>query len=362
MKKKIVKRFSFSAHLGLLIVTCILAFLGLLFVFESSVAQSYQLFDTPYHFVMQHAYGLLAGLSFFFLATLIPSKLWLQLAPVLYIVGLILLILVFVPPIGLRLNGAHRWIGIAGITFQSVEFFKFACISYLALWLSKKKELIPFFIILVIPAILLILQPDLGSLLLLLGIAITMFYLAGGSMRSLSILAITIIPAATLAVFTSPYRMKRLTTFLNPESDPLGASFHIKQITLALGRGGLFGQGIGNSRQKFAYIPEVSTDSIFAIVAEEIGFLGSLVIFGLFLAFFYFAITIVTNHKLAIEQRLLGLGIIAWISYQTLLNLGAVVALIPLTGIPLPFFSYGRSAQLMILFSTGILYRLGKES
>jgi cell division protein FtsW len=150
-----------------------------------------------------------------------------------------------------------------------------------------------------------------------------------------------------------------LTTFLNPEHDLSGKGYHVRQITLALGRGGLFGQGIGNSNQKFAYIPEASTDSIFAIIAEELGFLGSLVIIIVFATF----VILAYKHINVIEDpgvRLLGMGLLIWISSQIILNLAAVAALVPLTGIPLPFFSYGRSAQVMILFASGVMVRMGK--
>lgn len=164
----------------------------------------------------------------------------------------------------------------------------------------------------------------------------------------------------SILILISPYRMKRLTTFLNPESDPLGKSYHIRQITLALGNGGLFGQGLGKSKQKYRYIPEATTDSIFAIIAEELGFfMCGIIIIGY--------ITLLTRmgqwvKMVAIKQEsyLLGAGIIAWISAQILVNLSSIVALIPLTGVPLPLISYGGSSLLMILIAIGILLGIGK--
>ena len=167
---------------------------------------------------------------------------------------------------------------------------------------------------------------------------------------------------ALLAIFTSPYRMKRLTTYLNPESDPLGASFHIRQITLALGQGGVWGKGIGNSSQKYSYIPEASTDSIFAIISEEIGFVGATFLLSILFWYLLTSFRVVSKADILPAERLLGFGIIFWIGLQTLLNISAVVALIPLTGMPLPFFSYGRSSQVMILFASGILIRIGKQT
>lgn len=338
-----------------------MSLIGLLFVFEASTAESFILFENQYHFLIQHGLGLAIGLVALGIATLIPSNFWIKSALIWYILGLVLLLLVFVPKLGLELNGARRWISIGNARFQSIEFFKFALVAFFANWLSKHQKFPPFLFLTGLPALLIILQPDLGSLLLLLAIAGSMFFVAGGDIKKiLGLLAISI-PIIIISIVSSPYRLKRLTTFINPESDPLGASFHIRQITLALGRGGWTGQGIGNSNQKYSYIPEASTDSIFSIIAEEIGFLGSLSILSLFIIYFYNANKIVTNSKKSKSIKLLGFGIIIWIGLQVILNLSAVVGLIPLTGMPLPFFSYGRSALVMLLFATGILIRIGKE-
>jgi cell division protein FtsW len=164
-----------------------------------------------------------------------------------------------------------------------------------------------------------------------------------------------------LAIIASPYRRDRLLTFLNPEADPLGTSFHIRQITIALGRGGLFGQGLGNSTQKFAYIPEASTDSIFAIIAEELGYLGSTALILLLFGYMLLGYQVIKNTEDS-GVRLLGLGLLTWLGVQMLLNLSSVVGLVPLTGVPLPFFSYGRSAVIMVLLAAGIITRIGKAS
>lgn len=343
-------------------VTLIMSLIGLIFVFESSTAESFSLFGNQYHFLIQHSIGLVIGLIGLGIAVLIPSQFWIKTSVIWYILGLILLILVFIPGIGLSLNGATRWITIGSARFQPIEFFKFALITFFANWLGKHQKLLPFLFLTGLPALLLILQPNLSSLLLLLAIAGSMFFIAGGDIKKiLGVLAVGI-PIVIISIIASPYRLKRLTTFINPESDPLGASFHIKQITLALGRGGWFGQGIGNSNQKYSYIPEASTDSIFSIIAEEIGFLGSLAILSLFIIYFYQANKVVSNSKRSKSIKLLGYGIIIWIGLQVILNLSAVVGLVPLTGMPLPFFSYGRSALVMLLFATGILIRIGKEN
>ncbi len=349
-------------YLVLFVVTLIMSLLGLLFVFEASTAESFLLFGNQYHFLIQHGIGLVFGLIVLGIATMIPSQFWIKSSLIWYILGLSLLLLVFVPGLGIELNGARRWISIGSARFQSIEFFKFGLIAFFANWLSKHQKFPPFLFLTGLPALLVILQPDLGSLLLLLAIAGSMYFVAGGDIKKILGLLSIGIPILIMIIIFSPYRLKRLTTFINPESDPLGASFHIRQITLALGRGGWTGQGIGNSNQKYSYIPEASTDSIFSIIAEEIGFLGSLAIFSLFIIYFYNANKIVSDSKKTKSIKLLGFGIIIWIGIQVILNLSAVVGLVPLTGVPLPFFSYGRSALVMLLFATGILIRIGKET
>ncbi|MEX0895968.1 MAG: putative peptidoglycan glycosyltransferase FtsW [Patescibacteria group bacterium] len=338
-----------------------LTLLGTLFVFQASVPESLQLFGEPYAIFKQHLLGLLLGWIAFGVGLVIPAKWWKHLALPLIVAGVVGLLLVFIPGVGVELNGASRWISVAGLTVQPVEFFKFALVTYLAVWLPKQRGLLLFSGIVAIPAILMLLQPDLGSLLLLLAIAGGMYFLSGGSLKSLGVLVASMIPVLALAVYLAPYRMRRLTTFFDPESDPLGASFHIRQIILALGRGGWSGQGIGNSSQKYAFIPELSTDSIFAIVGEELGFIGSVLIIGLFIALSVTMYRMLQALRDQRELQLLGYGILIWISVQTLLNLGAVVALVPLTGIPLPFFSYGRSSLIMVLFATGVFLSLQKS-
>lgn len=358
------KRSVAPAQLGIfvMILVIILSLLGLVFVFEASVAESLDTFGDRYYLFKQHLIGLAIGVVAFFVGLIIPSKFWIKISPFLFLGSLVLLLAVFIPGVGLNLNGASRWLSIAGITIQPVEIAKFALITYLAAWLPKQKDIIPFLIVAGIPALLLILQPDLGSLLVIFSIACSIYFISGGNLKQLGTVALVSIPLLVIAIATSPYRMQRVLTFFDPESDPLGSSYHVRQIILALGRGGLFGQGLGNSTQRFSYIPEASTDSIFAIVAEETGYFGSFVIIALFAVLVFSLFKLVNQTKNPVEIKLLGNGLAIWITVQTLLNLSAVVALVPLTGVPLPFFSYGRTALIMLLFATGVLLNTGKKT
>jgi cell division protein FtsW len=349
--------------LSLLIVglMAVLSLIGLVFVFEASVTESFATYGDRYFQFKNHLIGFVIAWLAFVAGLMIPSRFWIKTAPLWVIAAVVLMAAVFVPGIGLNLNGASRWISIGGLTLQPVEFFKFALIAYLAAWLPTNSHLKPFLLVVAIPVVLLLLQPDLGSLLVVLSIAVSMYFISGKDLKKMVLVAAAAIPLVAGAILFSPYRMQRLLTFFNPESDPLGSSFHIRQIVLALGRGGLFGQGIGNSTQRFSYIPEAATDSIFAIVAEELGFAGSAIIITLFIVMLLAMFKVVTRTSNPLEIKLLGTGIAAWITAQTALNLSAIVALVPLTGIPLPFFSYGRSALIMILFASGVLLRTGKK-
>jgi len=347
--------------LALFILTLILTVLGSIFVLEASAAESLNTFGNQYVLLKQHLIGLGIGMVGLGVGIFLPHKFWIKVSPFLFILSIVLLLLVFVPGIGLRLNGARRWISILGLTIQPVEFLKFSLSAFYARWLSYHQRFGPFLFVTGAAALLILLQPDLGSTLLVVSLATCLYFLAGGHLKNILITLVVGIPLVLALIFTSSYRLNRLKTFLDPQSDPLGSSFQIRQITLALGRGGLVGQGLGNSSQKFAYIPEASSDSIFAIVAEELGFVGSSLIIILFVSFLSLGFKIVNEVKEK-DLRLLGLGCLVWISLQTLFNLGAVAALIPLTGMPLPFFSYGRSSQVMVFLATGYIIGLAKQA
>lgn len=362
MTEKKEKRFVSSAVV-LFLLTVLISSLGLLFVFESSVAESFLTFGTAYHYVKSQAMWLALGYVILFVASFTPIKLWKKFSPIFFFGALITLVLVFIPHIGLKLNGANRWFSLFGlVTIQPVEFAKLALVTFFATWMTKHQRLMPFAFLTSMPTLLLILQPDLGSTLIFLAIAFGMYFVAGGEMKYIFTIAVVGLLFVTIAIFSSPYRLQRVTTFFNPELDPLGSSFHIRQITLALGQGGWFGQGIGESKQKHNYIPEASSDSILAIVAEEIGFIGVITISFIYLAYIITGFRISLKYEAGSFEYLLGLGITIWFSAQTLLNIAAVVALVPLTGIPLPLFSSGGSALVMIMLATGILIKLAKSS
>ena len=342
----------------LLVLVVVLSLAGLFFVFEASTAESFNQYGHQYHFVKRQAIWLAIGFSVLLGVKFIPIHFWKKTSPFLFITSLILMTLTLIPGIGLELNGARRWIKIGSLTtFQPVELMKLSVVLYFSSWMSEHQKLSSFLFLTALPSILLLLQPDLGSLLILLVICIGLYFVAGGKIKTL----VPVVGVGALllgaAIAASPYRVKRFKTFLNPHTDPLGASFHVRQITLALGSGGWFGLGLGNSQQKYAYIPEASSDSIFAIVAEEIGFIGSSIIILLFA--FYFALLLRSAQTQEADSygRLVSLGVLIWLASQVCLNLAAVVVLVPLTGLPLPFFSYGGSSLVMVLLANGLVLR-----
>jgi cell division protein FtsW len=365
MASRHLNRFSWTAltpGMKVFGATLLLTLIGLFFVLESSLAQAFNLVGDQYYFFRQQSLHFILGLVAMGIGYFMPMKYWQKLAPLAYGGAIFLLIAVIMPGIRTEINGAYRWLYIGSFGLQPIELGKFAIIIFFSSWLVNHQRMLPFLFLTALPLGLVMLQPDLGSTLIVLAITFSLYFVAGGEWKPFLAVSGLGVVLLSLLILLSPYRRERLATFLNPERDPLGASFHIRQITLALGNGGWFGKGIGNSQQKFAYIPEASTDSIFAIVAEEIGFVGSVVLITLFLTYIVSAYQIIKQTKQSLYAQLVGVGILVWLSAQIGLNIAAVVALVPLTGVPLPFFSYGGSSLVMVLFATGVLLHLEKDT
>ncbi len=344
----------------LLVITLSVA--GLFFVFEASTVESFRLFGHPYHFVRTQALWLLLATVAFVAVRWLRLE-WLEKwALPLYVLATLVLLLTLIPPFGVKLNGASRWLLMPwGGTLQPIELFKLAMINFYALLLSRKTNLRSFLFFLLWPALILLLQPDFGSLMILVATCLAMYFLSGAKLQKLGWLASAGFVAAVLVVIFSPYRRERLMTFLEPEQNVQGQAYHVKQITLALGAGSLFGRGIGNSLQKHAYVPEASSDSIFAIIAEEIGFVGALVLLLLFILYFVSADRMLRAAELGQYQFLLAYGLLVTIAVQLLFNLAAIVVLLPLSGMPLPFFSQGGSSLLSVMISSGLLLNIAQN-
>jgi cell division protein FtsW len=337
----------------LILIVMVMVIIGVLMVFDASYMQALDSYNDVFYFARKQAIWALVGLMSMSLAMHLPLP-WLKRAgKPLFLISVFLLFLVLLPPFSERINGARRWLNLGIFSLQPSELTKLALALYLPTWLLKSKKTLPFIILMGLVLFLILLQPDMGTAVVVAGIIGSAFILSGAPVKK--IIAIMIIGAvsAALLIGTSDYRRQRLTTFLNPGNDPLGSSYHIRQILLSYGSGGVMGTGLGRSRQKFQYLPEVSTDSIFAVIAEEMGLWGgALTITGFGLIAFkgWQNIARITDPY----ARILAGAIITWISLQAAINLSAMVALIPLTGIPLPFFSYGGSSLVMVLTAFGL--------
>ncbi len=340
----------------------ILSAIGLFFVFEASTVESFKLFGHQYHFLRQQGMWLILSWTAFFIIRRFRTSKWEKFALAAYLFGLFLLALTLIPGIGLKLNGARRWLSLPFGTLQTVEVVKLLLLNFFAYLLAKKINLTSFLFFLFWPVLLVMLQPDFGSTMILVAMSILMYFLAGASWRQLGLIMGVGFTLALLVVLFSPYRRERLDTFLRPHDNVQDESYHVRQITLALGGGSWLGRGIGNSLQKYSYVPEASSDSIFAIVAEEIGFIGSLVIICLFFNYFVLAGAMIKNRELSKYEYLLFYGILAWIAIQIFFNLAAVVVLLPLSGMPLPFFSQGGSALLMSFIASAVLISVAKSA
>lgn len=339
----------------------LLSIFGILMVYNASVAIAIRDFSDKFYFAREQLKWLIVGYSSAWVFSRVDYRRWHAAALPLLLITLALLLAVFIPGIGIRALGAHRWVNLGFLTLQPSELAKLALVIYLSAWftLKEKRRFLAFLLLITMLVGLVVIQPDLGTAVILFTIAILLYFFSGASLANVALLLVLFLVGALTLSVTSPYRLSRVLTFLNPEYDPLGSSYQIRQVLLALGSGGLFGVGFGRSRQKFEYLPEANTDSIFAVIGEEIGFIGASVIIILFLILVWRGFHIAKRAP-DMFGRLLALGVTSWIGIQTAINLAAMVALIPLTGIPLPLISYGGSSLIIILSALGILLNVSR--
>ncbi|MFA9288863.1 MAG: putative lipid II flippase FtsW [Weeksellaceae bacterium] len=357
------KKFSLRAPHFLFIFTFFFTLVGLLFVFEASSIRAISETGDSFHYLklQMRWFGLgLLAMTFF---SIYPYKKLYYLSIPLMGVVFLLLVAVLIPGIGHRVNGAQGWIDLGFFNLQPTEFAKFALIVYLASWFStkEKKQFLPFMVLIGGLMFLIMLQPDMGSATMIFGLACLMFFLSGQQLIQLAMF----IGAAVLGfiglLFAAPYRVRRLTAFLDPSQDPLGVGYHINQIMISLSQGGLFGQGFGASRQKYLFLPEAHTDSIFAIMGEELGFIGAVVLIFCYVVLLYRLYVIYKDTSDTFGKLLVG-GVFSFIGIQVMINLGGMVNIMPLTGVPLPFISYGGSHMLISFMLIGIAINVAKHA
>ena len=348
----------------------VIVIFGLIMLSSASSAVAYEKFGDNYWYLKhQIIFGLLPGIAAFFLTARFDYRRWKKYALPLLIASVVLLLLVFIPGLGAGYGSAKSWINIFGMSFQPSELVKLTFLIYLSAWLATKRgerdmrdassSFIPFVVAFGIIAILMAIQPDTGTLSVIAVTSLVVYFSAGAPLLHIGWIAGAGALFFLLLVKIAPYRAARLMTFLHPELDPQGVGYHINQALLAIGSGGFLGLGLGLSRQKFQYLPEVAGDSIFAIIAEELGFIFAA---ALIVAFIFLAMRGLKIAKEAPDGfgRLLAIGITSWFVFQAFINIGAMAGLLPLTGIPLPFISYGGTALTVCFAATGIMANISK--
>lgn len=351
-------RFSISTQIVL--TTLLLLAFGLLMIGSASVAEGARDFGNKWHFILLQLKWAFAGSILAFILSRLHPLLWQKLAVPILLVGVSLLVLVVIPGIGTKVLGARRWLVLPGIVLQPSELIKLVEVIYLSAWFTTRKvTLAQFGFFVLVIAGLIMLQPDLGTTLVVSSLAVSLYFITGYPLRHLLSIGALALVVITGFIFSSSYRLDRVKTFLDPTHDPLGSSYHIRQVILALGSGGIAGVGIGRSRQKYEYLPESTTDSIIAVAGEELGFIGILLILAtfLYLLSLIFKVSAQSRHPF---HSALAAGVGCWLSLQIVLNLSAMVALTPLTGVPLPLVSYGGSALMTILMGLGLVLAVAR--
>lgn len=350
--------------LGVIFILCII---GMIMVYSSSNIWADYKYGDPLFFLKRQLLFASVGIVVMLFIMRIPYNIWRKYAKVILLICFVLLLIVKIPGIGIVRGGAQSWIGVGAFSIQPSEFMKLGLIIFLASYLSThqkyitsfKKGFLPVISLVFIAFGLIMLQPDLGTGVVLVCTCVLMIYIAGARIFHFLGLSVIGLVGFIFLIISAPYRIKRITSFLDPWEDPLGNGFQIIQSLYAIGPGGLMGIGLGKSLQKYFYLPEPQTDFIFAIIGEETGFIGGTFVLGLFFILFWRGIKIglgAPDHF----GRFMAFGIVAMITIQVMINISVVIGLIPVTGITLPFLSYGGSSLTLTLCSAGLLLNISR--
>lgn len=356
-----------NIDLVLLISVIAISIFGIIMIYSSSNIWAEYKFNDAFKYLKMQGLFLIVGIVLMIIISKIPYKYYLDKANIILVICFVLLILVLIPGIGKIRNGSRSWFGVGGFGIQPSEFMKLALIIFISKYLHKnernnisiKKDILPILFITLLTFGLIMLQPDFGTGVIIVMSIIGILFISGLKMKFFIIAGLVGVVGAVVLILIAPYRFERILSFINPWVDPLGTGFQAIQSLFAIGPGGLLGLGLGNSIQKHFYLPEPQTDFIFAIISEEFGFLGVLIVSALFLTIIYRGMKISLNAK-DLFSKYLSFGITFSLAFQALLNLMVVVSLIPITGVTLPFLSYGGSSLLITLCSMGILLNISR--
>jgi len=346
----------------LITIPIIMSLIGLVFIFEASAVNSSRVFGDSLHYLKSQGAWIFLGLFVVAIFSFIDYKKLYFLSFISLILTIILLVIVLIPGVGSKVGGARRWIDLGFFSVQPTELAKFSVIIYLSSWFSKKEKnrFLPFISLICFLVFLIILQPDMGTAIIIFSISLIIYYFSGARFMDFVYILGGSVVGIYFLIKLSPYRFNRLLAFLNPAVDPLGISYHINQIFISLSSGGFFGRGFGASRQKYLFLPEAHTDSIYAIIGEEYGFIGGLILIVLYFVFVYkiYHLIRLAPDRLA---RLILIGIFAFFNLQFIVNLSGMTGLFPLVGVPIPFLSYGGSNLLISFALIGIMLNIEKR-
>ena len=353
----------------LLAAAALLLSIGVVMVYSASAIVAADRFRDPYFFLKKQLFwAALGGACLWGALRVDYRRIERYTVPLLVVAG-VLLVLVLIPPFGQSINGTRRWLRLGPVSFQPAEFAKLALVVFLATFFARRREdvaelwrgFVPPVAVAGLFALLVVAQPDLGNAVTLVALTFALLFLAGSRLSHLSLVLVGVVPLVIAAVLFAPYRLRRVMAFVDPWQDPRGSGFQIIQSWLALGSGGLFGRGIGDSRQKLFYLPEAHTDFIFAIIGEEGGFLGAMLVLTLFVVLLWRGLRTGLRAPDPFGAYL-ALGITVLLATQTFVNLGAVTGLLPTKGLPLPFISFGGSALVVTMVATGILLNVSQHA
>jgi len=355
----------------LLLCTLALVLIGIVMMTSASISSADKLYDNAFYYFERQLLFIVSGLALGYAAWRVPLSTWNTLRPILLVAGLVLLVAVLIPGVGQTVNGSTRWIRFGSINIQISEIIKIFVVIFLAGYLSKhqsllrqsSKTVILPVILLIVLASLLLMEPDFGATVVIIATSASMMLLAGVRLRVFSVLIVFAGIALSVLAYTSPYRMQRLSSFLDPWADPFNTGWQLSQSLIAFGRGEWFGVGLGESVQKLFYLPEAHTDFVFAVIAEELGVIGALFVIALYTCIAWRALKIgracqKLGHYFAAN---LAFGVGCWLIFQAYVNIGVNMGVLPTKGLTLPFMSYGGSSMFMSCFALALLLRADYE-
>lgn len=352
----------------LFLIVIIIGVFGIVMIYSASAIWAEYKFQDPFKFVKSQSLFFLIGIIMCLVVSRIPPDFWKKYANKIILACFILLVLVLIPGIGTVRNGSRSWFGIGGLGIQPSEFTKIGLIIFVSKYLSQnqkelrdiKKGVLPILLVIGVFFLLIMLEPDFGTAMVIVLTLVSLIFISGVKVSFFIKIGLVGLMGIVALIIVAPYRMARIISFLNPWSDPLGSGFQIIQSLYAIGPGGLLGQGFLNSHQKHFYLPEPQTDFIFSIISEEFGFLGVLIVVSFFFFLFYRSVKISLKSN-DLFQKFLAFGLSIGILIQATLNLCVVIGLIPVTGVTLPFFSYGGSSLLVTMISIGIILSISRK-